>query len=263
MRRRRRKTQIWLPTYGNQNDTDQLDAVIGVAGTVTALPNGEIATDAFAVTFDDTQSAWQTQFQAQPSTLHDIVSGQEWSLLRIVGKYHASPGFLVGGSDPTFIGPPAVEVAAGYIVLRTDEEGNLLTNIDEHNPLAQEAADDPWIWRRKWILSNPTYRGATNSPFAGNTINHVLYTAGEAYPGTTAGYGSVADGAHIDQKTRRRIGRESRLFFMQSIRMWDPAKLWVTPAQIFNSPITLAYNLDNRFVGRLSSRMGNRGNATR
>lgn len=267
--RRRRSTQIWLPTYGNANDVDQLDAVIGTAGAVNVLPDGSISTDVFPVTFDETRSAWQTQFNAENQTLHDIVSGQEWKLLRVVGKFHAVLNSLIGtvSTDPPFTAyaMPAAEVALGLIVLRTDEEGNVETDITEHNALAQEAADDPWVWRRKWVIAN-AYNGITNNVLSGYTTGTVIgaqYGAGLRFPTSTANYNSVADGPHIDQKTRRRIGRETRLFWMISTRMWDPAKLFVEPEQIFNVPSTLYFNLDNRFVGRLSSRMGNRGNSTR
>lgn len=262
--RRRRSTQIWLPTYGNANDDAQTDAIIGTQGLVNVTVDGGVTIDAFPVTFDDTKSAWQNQFQNGNQTLHDIATGQEWKLLRVVGKVHLSYSGLFGGTDPSFTYPYACEAAAGLIVLRTDEEGNLETDIEEHNPLAQESADDPWIWRRKWILSGAIYNKSSGTSFGSlSTLEKAAYFAAAAYPSCNANYGSVADGPHIDQKTRRRIGREERLYWMLATRIWDPYQIWSGATQFFNAPGSLAYNIDNRFVGRLSSRMGNRNNASR
>lgn len=264
---RRKRTQIWMPTYGNVNDPDELDSVIGTAGAVNVLQDGSTTVDAFPCTFDDTQSAYATQFGPVQNTLHDIVSGQEWRLLRVVGKFHASFGGLSGGQDPTFYPPPAAEVALGLIVLRTDEEGNIQADINEVNPLAQESANDPWIFRRKWVLSSCIYNppsASSSNPigYSLNTIAGAMFEAGKRWPVTTSGYGSVADGPHIDQKTRRLIGREERLYWMIAARMWDPSKL-ISSTGGLTAPGSIFFNLDNRFVGRLSSRMGNRNNASR
>lgn len=250
-----------MPVYGNINDVNQLDAVIGTTGLLPVQSTGGIWAEAFPVTFDVTQSPFAQQYNAEHFTLHDIVAGQEWKLLRVVGKVHAGFASGVGGSDPTYIGPPAAEFAAALIVGRTNEEGQLEMDLNEHNPLEMEGADDPWIWRRKWILGNASYVNNANNPFVQSSIEWMQWNIGtKGYPFCTSGYGSVADGPHVDQKTRRRISREERLFWVLASRMWDPAGLMTSE---LNTPGTIFYNIDNRFVGRLSSRMGNRNNASR
>lgn len=260
--RRRRSTQIWLPTYGNAIDDALQDSVIGTAGSIIVERDGTTTVDAFPVTFDDTQSAWRQQFVAGgQQTLHDIVAGQEWKLLRVVGKAHLAYGGVWSSGEEALHSPLATEVALGLIVLRTDEEGNLETDIEEHNPLAQEAADDPWVWRRKWILGNSTFHEGNSVPLSNpSPQEQANFFITKNWPCNTELMGSVADGPHIDQKTRRRIGREERLYWMIATRMWDPANLW---PGAFNAPGFVTYNIDNRFVGRLSSRMGNRNNASR
>lgn len=264
--RRRRGTQIWMPTYGNAHDVDSLDAVIGSGGTLNVLPAGDISVDAFPVTFDENQSSWFAQYVAnQPQSLHDIVAGQEWRLLRVVGKIHAVFSGVAGGQDPTFYPPPAAEFAAGLIVLRGDEENNVQADLDEVNPLAMESANDPWIWRRKWILTQAQYNlnTFTTPPAYGTagTVANMYFKAAQQWPTSTSGHHAVADGPHVDQKTRRLISKEERLYWVLAARTWDPTD------QINNTggitPGSIYYSIDNRFVGRLSSKMGNRNNASR
>lgn len=261
--RRRRPNAVWMPVYGNSaGDGNTASYAGGNTGVIPVDVSGEITVEAVPVTFDYTESAWQVQTAGgtNPQTLHDIVSGQEWRLRRIVGKAHITSGIRLPegtGSLPNDT-PQAVEVAAGYIVLKTDEEGDLLTDIEETNPLVQESMDDPWIWRRKWILrlggSNhitPNYGTIYSSDYGPLTTD---------FPYTTMAYGSVADGPHIDQKTARVIHRQERLFLMLAVRVWNPGYS-ITFSN--SNPITVNYNFDHRFVGSLRSNQGNRRNASR
>lgn len=263
--RRRRGTQIWMPVYGNAHNSTDTDAVIGTGSSLPILPDGETTFEAFACTFDYTESAYQNQFADGSQTLHDIVAGQEWKLLRVVGKVHAIYGGpRIDGGEGAGTHPPAVEFAAGLMVLRTDEEGNPQADLNEINPLAQESANDPWIWRRKWVLSSATWSHltTTSSSFPAGSEAQITNDMAVKWPFSTAEYGSVADGPHVDQKTRRRIGREERLYWLVAGRVWDPARAVVSnPAYVY--PGVVFYTMDNRFVGRLSSRMGNRNNASR
>jgi len=256
--RRRRKGSggVWLPVYGNHDQAATLDRVIGARGTFAMDRTGGIIYDAFAVTFDDTQSAYNTQSGVQ-NTLRDIVEGQEWSLRRIVGKHHIQ---VWADRNPENQNPiwPAWEVASGYIVLKTDEEGNPTADLAETNPLVQESAEDPWIWRRKWILSCVGPLEVTSVPPAGGLGE---WYQQRLWPFNTAGYGSVLDGPHVDQKTGRRIHRQERLYCMIACRPHNPSNNDL--AGEYNVPYRCGYAIDHRFFGRLGSSRGNRRNASR
>lgn len=71
-----------------------------------------------------------------------------------------------------------------------------------YNPLSRDAVRDPWIWRRVWMLSNGS-----------QDTSDVIEEAFGQGPQTTAEYGSIQDGGHIDAKTARVIGPEERLCF--------------------------------------------------
>lgn len=268
--RRRRRTGLWIPVIGNFNQQNSEDAIIGIQGYTPVTNDGLITVTADEVTFDYNYNSATVQSTATDFSpnLHDITSGGEWRLRRIVGKCHASFGNVARPTSSTTQSyMPACEYATGYIVLKTDEEGAPLTDLDEVNPLVAESADDPWIWRRKWILSNGVFnnRGTRADPYlpatsASTDADFGQYWRGMGYPPTTANYGSVADGPHIDQKTNRVIHRQERLFFVSAARMWAPVP-WSNPAQ-FETHL-VCYHVDHRFFGMLSSSRGNRRNASR
>lgn len=258
--RRRRSGGLWVPVLGNRAQNNDTDNVVGLNGYTPVTATGEIIVTADEVTFDYAYNPWEVQSTAADFSpnLHSLTSGGEWRLRRIVGKIHASMVDAYGGDTPTEVWTmPNCEYAAGYIVLKTDEEGAPLTDLDEVNPLVQESADDPWIWRRKWILRSAN---GPSSITTGWAINDKLnYYSGSNYPYNTALFGSVADGGHIDQKTNRRIHRQERLFFMSATRMYAPVP-WTVPLQ----QALVFYKVDHRFFGGLlTGNKGNRGNASR
>lgn len=262
MRRYRRRKQrgLWLPVYGNQTNSALTDNAIGAKGVLSVDGTGQIFWDAFAVTFDYTESAYNAQagnLGGLP-TLRDIVDGNEWSLRRIVGKFFCGMGQTFTGDYTYQI--PAVELAAGYLVCKTDEEGDATTDFDEVNPLVQESAEDPWIWRRKWILTLGK-AGVTPVPGTGTAERYWFEAIQAVGLPSTANYNSVADGPHIDQKTNRRIHRQERLYFVLASRVWNP----LSGTNVFDAaaPVDLWYNLDHRLFGSLGSTRGNRKNASR
>lgn len=256
--RRKRRGGIWLPIIGNGTNGEVDTLVIGAQGNITVDPAGTIDFDAFPVTFDTTTSSWAVQAGAE-GTLHDIVSGQAWRLRRIVGKAHITAFSKTGGTELGSL-CPAVEVAAGYIVCRTDELNNANTNFEQTNPLVQESAEDPWIWRRKWILSNAALKnGLSTVPSYADPLVQSWFDAGRMWPANTENCGSVADGPHIDQKTARVISREERLFMVIATRIWQPIPGVIAPTE----PLKVYYNIDHRFFGSLFSQAGNRRNASR
>jgi len=252
MRKRRFKPKVlWLPVSGNDVSSvpEEEHWVNGPQGAFVVANTGEIVFDATPCTFDysDAPSTEQGSFNR---SLQDLASGNNYRLRRIVGKIHA--GVRPTSSAASRIQP--VEVAAGFIVNRTDDSGNLViaSTLEPQTatPLAQDSAQDPWIWRRKWMLS-PYPPGYTSSTAA----NVIDFATGPVWPQTTAGYGSVADGPHIDQKTARVIANQERLFF------------WIAARQRNDdsgaADVTLQYNLDIRILASLRSSQGNRRNASR
>lgn len=143
--------------------------------------------------------------QDDAASLHDRVSGNAWTLQRIVGKAHlqciandvARPASEVWNN---------IAVTLGFLVAASDDtdQNNIRLQAIEKDPQQVDNASNPWIWRRTWILGNP----------AGDT--NVWFT------NSTAEYGSVADGPHIDSKVKRFINREHRLWLTIQARGFDP-----------------------------------------
>jgi len=249
--RRRKPLVQWLPVFG-EGGNENNEAAPGIRSELILSGNpDETRIDAVGLTFDYTDSAETAQAAGDDNrTLRDLVSGSAYRLRRIVGKCFASWYNNTGSDDANW--PSAIDYAAGFMVVRTDDNGNPYTDFEEVHPLSQDSAEDPWIWRRRWILS--TFRGFTSSSVAVPRIHW-----GMGFPNSTADYGSVADGPHIDQKTARVVGRQERLFFIQAARILDPLEQGSVP-----NPGGLVTYLDYRLLGSLmSTTTGNRRNASR
>jgi len=250
---RRKPKVLWLPVVGNDNSDipEEENWVAGPAGVLSVPHTGAIIFDATPVTFDysDPPSTEQGVFDR---SLQDLTSGNNYRLRRIVGKIHAA----CQPQSNTNNNYPPLEVAAGFMVNRTDDSGNLINaggfgNEQAASPLAQDATQDPWIWRRKWMLS------PNLGVFFDDNISTAVALAQQhqGWPATNAGYGSVADGPHIDQKTARVISNQERLFFWIAARVRND-----NPSGEFN---TLSWNLDIRILASLRMNQGNRRNASR
>jgi len=257
-KRRRKPRVVWLPTFGAATSAfgEVVGGASGVSGTLN-FDSDEVVYDAFPLTFDSTKdpASVVTEIpvlgQTYSPSLHDLVSGNEYRLRRIVGKI-----FISGTSDED--DDPAensglIDVAFGFIVIRTDDDGSPTTDFNEVNPLQQQSMEDPWIWRRRWLL-NPY--GNTRAIDAANSGLNV--PALNVYPNTTSGYGSAVDGPHIDQKTARVIHRQERLYGIVAARVFQ----FGGDAQTSGKQIQ--YLLDYRLLASLRpSSSGNRRNASR
>jgi len=255
-RKGRRPKVVWLPVLGTSSDPAVEDAELAMGSTVqlTIPSDGSIGWDAQPVTFDASNPASINQFpplDSFPHTLHDLVSGNGYRLRRLVGKCFVGAGGapLAANTDATW-----VDVAAGFMVVRTDDSGNPTTDFDEVNPLAQDSANDPWIWRRRWLLNPYVGQRFHAAPGLGTT-GALLYE----WPATNVQYGSVQDGPHIDQKTARLIGPEERLFFIIAARgTLGGADV---PANWEGGQVQCL--LDLRILASMRSMVGNRRNASR
>lgn len=242
-----------MPTFGivdqGENPAANASGVTGILDNIAG--DSAIIWDAFPLTFDGTIEP--TDSVLENHSLQDLVGGNEWRLRRIVGKFHA--GALQHLRTTETIAPPQ-DVALGFIVCKTFDDGSPTTDFNEVNPLARIAMEDPWIWRRRWIL-NPHPGNYTFAPDFSQSLD--TQPAYLRFPNTTSEYGSVLDGPHVDQKTNRHIHRQERLFAViamrhgfsdSSIISYQSVKLW--------------YQLDYRLLGSiLRAPTGNRRNASR
>lgn len=215
----------------------------GVAGSFVLPGDGSIVRDFREVTFDRPSSAAWTQDNSsfgenRTQTLQDLASGNAYRLRRLVGKCFVT--HAPQGADSS----PAIDVVAGFMVCKTTPIGAIQY---QYNPMAQDAAEDPWIWRRRWILGLP------NPLASGGTPDELVY---KNYPGTTAGYGSVQDGPHIDQKTARLISNDEQLWFFMAARAVAPGIPYADSSIVF-------FDLDLRVLASLRSNIGNKRNASR
>lgn len=246
-----------MPTFGGAPIAETLpDAWPGIETELTieaiGTPGEAVAWDAFPLTFDETEDSETAQADPAKRTLRDIVQGNEWRLRRIVGKSFivAAPNTALGATTSAL-----VDVALGFMVCKTYDDGAPLTDFNEVNPLAQDSMEDPWIWRRRWLL-NPYGNVVPITPADGGRAFQPFIWG---FPNSTAGYGSVADGPHIDAKTARVIHRQERLFGVLAARR---SFLAMTPTTV--GDYTVRMLLDYRLLGGLRGQAyGNRGNTSR
>jgi len=255
--RRKRPRVAWMPTFGGApiDDPEWLAGPwAGVQASLDLIQDDTIEDgvvwNAFPLTFDQTQEATASQAAPTDRTLRDIVQGNEWRLRRIVGKAFISTNHTAVGSTL----PPLIDVALGFIVCNTYDDGAPLTDFNEVNPLTQDSMEDPWIWRRRWILCPQVAAPADNSRNDPRQWG---------FPTANVSYGSVADGPHIDAKTARVIHRSERLFVVLAARRYVGDHIDINPETQFQD-VGVELLLDYRILGSLrGSSYGNRGNAAR
>jgi len=207
MARRRRTRYTWLPNTGSAGPAaDTGDTTNGRDFGLINVPINGTTDLVFVDLLNDDATEEQTVGPIGP------IINSEYVIKRIVGK------FFIGveqGAGTDIV--PAVLVGAGIFVARAndiDTSGGLFqpigavntaSGVDNYSPLRQETIREPWIWRRTWVLSNQLQTAAANS------VNRV-------FPRSTAEYGSVMDGPHIDAKTGRRVGQDDRLWAVVAAR---------------------------------------------
>lgn len=173
--------------------------------------------------------------------------GSGYRLRRIVGKLYAGVDQDVGdGAQNNY--PEAAIFTAGFIVLRVDGTTGAPLNATpgKYDPARTENIQDPWIWRRSWILSN----------YKANGVGGPASAYGQYAQNTSLVGAGTHDGPHIDQKTARRVSTEERLFFVASCS---------TPGNAITGQVAgnLRMHLDYRLIISPLKIMGNRRNASR
>lgn len=210
MRRRRTNNGTWLPVSTSDVAEGFNTLQLETQGLHVALPvdgNGAIFTYVLPLTQD---APIEGDAYGATESLADVI-GSEYFLKRLVGKlYAAYTEAAEGGFD-------FCKIAAGFFVARVDSRyvetpiganisNSWLSDASEedyratqsYSPLAVATVREPWIWRRSWVLASSL----------------------ESLPRSTANYGSVLDGPHIDAKTKRRVVNDERLFFAISTSRW-------------------------------------------
>lgn len=244
-RRRRRFKGTWLPTLGSELGGDVYSA--GLDFSITPPSSGRPAVVIAPLTFDVPQEP--ADLSSLDHGLSEFV-GNEYALRRIVGKFHAAVNSAFVGPDPSEF-PAAYLVTCGFFVARASDIqdnvdtpiGGTATFIRDYSPDQQNTIREPWIWRRSWVLADKAI--AVVNEKAGTTAAGSPWALASAYPGSTGAYGSVADGPHIDAKTRRRVGNDDRLFVAVDAKIYPPAD------DVFATPQTVRVHLDYRLFGAL------------
>lgn len=258
--RRRRTRGTWFPTIGTTIGEDfPQDTLSGRTFQVTIV-SPAIQTIITSLTFDTPQEG--DNLIPATETLSEII-GNEYLLQRIVGKLYGSRLSTI--SDQGRDINPAILFGAGFFIARANDEavgGGDQTPIgsaseperrDNYGVIENDTIREPWIWRRTWILGN-AQAGIVNNPALGGTAGSAPATLAEVgnYPTSTALYGSVLDGPHIDSKVKRRVSQENRLWLAISTTTWP---LGTAPSQAF--PLLLNGYIDYRLFGSLRKAKNN------
>lgn len=235
-KRRRREAVTWFPNIGTH--PAEADAISSLAFTLTANNNTENITGVLPLTFDYPQEG--NDLDPTVDGLSEII-GSEYICKRIVGKLFA---YAQGDADTN---NEAILFGAGIFVARADPItgpnganspiGRVNEIDDNYGPLSMDTTREPWMWRRTWILGNQTY--ATVRANAG------LNARAAVYPYSTAGYGSMSDGPHVDVRVKRRVGQDDRLWLALSIRPYPLASTGLA------SPVDVKGLFDYRILGSL------------
>lgn len=244
-RRIRGSNGTWFPILGSSwsNEGNTFDDVSFNLQTGNALTDKSLGTNVVTipVTRDYTpiNQASSDAINNLP-TLRDFTEGQDYILKRIVGNIDA---FVVSQSNPTLPWSSNdfwsyIKVAAGFFVARADDLDQSLPDLtrEEIDPMDSKNSQNPWIWRRVWILGNPAMR----EPVGAGAVT----TDGIS---TTRGFGPSDRANGIDSKVKRRIRREERLWFSLSMVGWNGVQATVAS----NDQPQVNANLDIRIFGKM------------
>jgi len=254
MRRRKSPRVVWLPPTnltsldaGGQSVVNNfiLDFTGTNEATIGASTIAEIPLVIDAADDDIVNTANQT--------LSDV-ENSSYRLRRIVGKifvFNRPQAQAEGFPDnaPLFI------VTAGFIVRKCNPvTGFSLARLSANELISVQAAqtsNDPWIWRRSWMIGQATgvEAGVTTVDTAG------LPWANFGPAGACSGN---ADGPHVDQKTARIVGHEERLLLDVQASVVIPA---IGSSPLVSSQIQVVTDL--RILGSMRTGIGNRRNSVR
>lgn len=237
--RKRRARYSWFPALGTPDDDEILPS-----GENWSFVNGDLfANDTLArdlivtaLTFD-----YPVEVEEGLATVPSLADfqGSEYQLERIVGKLHAKlrPGPIQSG----LAGAQFALFSAGLIVLRVEEQTGapLRSDLEEYTTLTASNISDPWIWRRTWVLGSDDVITQSAIPFVRPT----------GLPKSTAEFGDIESGPHVDARSVRRVRREERVFLVTDLVQLD---LFLNPSKSTGaSGVHVDYLFDYRILGKL------------
>jgi len=229
---RRRRRGTWLPNIGSA-----INEIAGASASgreIVTLPQigagqADINTIITPLTFDVPQDDDLTD--SAEAGMSEII-GNEYVLERIVGKCLlwrednnvtaagiaqdpaslVTAGFFVARAADPEAGPGGVNLPIGAGAASSDANTR-----DNYSPIDLDTIREPWIWRRTWILGLSGAARAASTTSATPTVQTPAEPAPAYWPCSTALYGSVADGPHIDSQVSRRVSQDNRLWFAVSV----------------------------------------------
>jgi len=235
-RKRRRNQGTWLPVLGTIPGSGDRQAHFTLDIAVPSGPNASIF-GIIPVTYDAPQ---ENLLNPSFETLGEILS-TEYYLKRIVGKLHVAVlDDAAGGA--TFANlltdmPWGFLVTAGFFIARAQDHdtgiGDVLPigglNYNQYGPQMLEVIREPWIWRRSWLLGSPAKQAAQKGRLAAGVLpaDPIM-----ELPPSNGWYGSIQDGPHVDQKTRRRVKQDERLYFAIQARAMSAVQTLTWTPQI-------------------------------
>lgn len=244
--RRRTSRGTWFPTLGTKfvvDDTSYNDASFSdVSESVsTSRADGVFGNPQIVipVTHDFTQIQGISAGTTTEVSLRDVVEGQTWRLDRIVGHITVAT-FGIGNTlqPDTDEYWANLQIGAGFFLGRAIENDQAFPDLSssEMDPLAAQNIQNPWIWRRTWILCNPYSRNPADFDPGG-------------IPQSNQGIQGPTTGPSIDSKVKRKIPREYRLWFVIGALGWNGNQISVNPANL-DQP-GFKFNLDIRIFGKM------------
>lgn len=218
-RRKRRNQGTWLPVLGTEYGTD-LDphehiSFFNFRLDVPANGPADSVIGIFPVTYDTPQE--DDDITNKHTPLIEVV-GNEYFLKRIVGKCFLNVAEEIDTDANAVHMPRGYIVTAGMFIARAQDTkdvggqdvplGGIIVN--NYGPQMRSTIREPWIWRRSWNLGGTTQIVGLDA--AGSLKQYGWF------PPNNAEYGSIQDGPHIDQKTKRRVRQDERLWFVCQAR---------------------------------------------
>lgn len=232
--RKRAPKVSWLPGH----DGLAIGGAAAAGGTayskvfhsfVGPLGSGTAIFSAQPLTFD------QPSLKTASQSLADMESSG-YRLRRIVGKVWVDVEQQAAEDSGLYI------CCAALMVRRVDDTGVPLSSAIEVQPGAMAATQDPWIWRRSWLLANGL---STNLVRPGIESSDFCNHEGAA----------LNDGPHLDQKTARIVRENERLFLEFSTIAVNAAAA--------ATDIDIQYCWEARVLASMRTTTGNRHNASR
>lgn len=247
---RRAPRVVWLPPT-TENSVGQPAAglevtwkrfVIDITGPIGTTSTGEVP-----VVIDGADQA-NNAF----ASISDLYNST-YRLRRIVGKifFSARPNGLESVASPRVLG-----VTAGFIIRSINPaSGQSLAGLtldqSATSPALITNSNDPWIWRRSWIIGRLAELDSPQTTDAFPSLPNTNFGNNGA---------SAVDSGHFDQKTARIVGPEERLFLDVSVTiLTQDAEGALHPDSV--TFVDCVY--EARVLASIKSGSGNRRNASR